>query len=123
MTTTHLINLLRSRVLGFKTPFEHLSHIFPSSKHFGSLLPKVLGAFPSVIFIEKEYQNLILELSSSCSLVCFFFFDKCMFLGYSPTQKGYKCFHPLIRKFYVTMDVNFVKNQPDFSHTYLEEEN
>ncbi|KAL8170889.1 hypothetical protein V2J09_022693, partial [Rumex salicifolius] len=30
---------------------------------------------------------------------------KCLFLGYSSTQKGYKCYDPTSRKYYVFMDI------------------
>ena len=32
---------------------------------------------------------------------------KCIFLGYSTTQKGYKCYHPTSRKILVTADAKF----------------
>lgn len=35
---------------------------------------------------------------------------KCVFLGYSGTQKGYKCFCPSDRKIYTTLDVVFDEN-------------
>ncbi|RVW96855.1 Retrovirus-related Pol polyprotein from transposon TNT 1-94 [Vitis vinifera] len=36
--------------------------------------------------------------------------NKCIFLGYSPTQKGYKCYSPTNKRFYTTMDVSFFKH-------------
>ena len=32
---------------------------------------------------------------------------KCIFLGYSNTQKGYKVYHPITRKYMVSKDVIF----------------
>jgi hypothetical protein len=39
---------------------------------------------------------------------------KCIFLGYSQTQKGYKCYDSLSKKLYVTRDVRFVEQIPYF---------
>ena len=47
---------------------------------------------------------------------------KCIFLGYSHTQKGYECYHPPTKKKYITMDVTFIENKPYFSKTDLQEE-
>ncbi|KAG6512389.1 hypothetical protein ZIOFF_030500 [Zingiber officinale] len=40
---------------------------------------------------------------------------KCIFLGYSQTQKGYKCFDFLSKKLYVTRDVRFAEQIPYFT--------
>ena len=39
---------------------------------------------------------------------------KSVFLGYSSNQKGYKCFDPVTKKYFVTMDVQFFENQSFF---------
>ena len=44
---------------------------------------------------------------------------RCIFIGYSSTQKGYKCFHPPTRKFLVSTNVTFIENESFFQHSYL----
>ena len=39
---------------------------------------------------------------------------KCLFVGYSATQKGYKCYHPPSRKVFVSMDVTFFEQEAYF---------
>ena len=49
---------------------------------------------------------------------------KCLFLGYPPTQTGYKCYSPITRKFYVNLDVTFFEKQPLYTkNPILGEEN
>ena len=47
---------------------------------------------------------------------------KRVFVGYSSTQKGYKCYHISTRKLYVLVDVTFVENKLYFSTPYLQGE-
>ena len=48
---------------------------------------------------------------------------KCVFVGYHPFQKGYRCYHPTTRKFYVSMDVTFSEHEmfyaPSILHSHL----
>ncbi|CAJ2640820.1 unnamed protein product [Trifolium pratense] len=47
---------------------------------------------------------------------------KCVFIGYSSTQKGYKCYHPPSNKFFVFRDVNFHEQESYFAQTHLQGE-
>ena len=47
---------------------------------------------------------------------------KYIFVGYSSTQKRYKCYHPPTKKF-VSADVTFNESESYFPATYLQREN
>lgn len=47
---------------------------------------------------------------------------KCVFVGYAPNQKGYKCYDPITRKVIVTMDFTFFESQLFFG-THLQGRN
>ena len=40
---------------------------------------------------------------------------KCVFVGYSSTQKGYKCWDPVGKKLFVSMDVTFREFEPYYT--------
>lgn len=48
--------------------------------------------------------------------------EKCVFIGYAPNQKGYRCFNPQTKKYHVTMDVTFLENIPYFTENSLQGE-
>ena len=88
LTTAHLINRIPSKILNNQSPIQSLSSHFPDFGMHTSLPLKVFGCV-SFVHVHKQYRDK---------------FDpralRCIFLGYSNTQKGYKCYHPPSRKFF-----------------------
>jgi hypothetical protein len=95
MTAAYLINRMPSRVLGYKSPIECLTgettYVVP---------PKVFGC---VCFV-KDYRPSVGKLDPRAL--------KCVFVGYSGKQKGYKCWCPSERRMFVSADVVFREHVP-----------
>lgn len=89
-----------SRVLSFNTPHTVLQTTYPTSRILTSIPLKVFGCLAFVHNLDPHRSKLDPK------------YIKSIFLGYSPHQKGYKCYSPTTRKFYHTMDVTFFKHQP-----------
>ena len=64
-----------------KNPINVLKCHFPSVNVFGSLPLIIFGCVAFIHIHSRERSKLDPRAL------------KCIFLGYSPTQKGYKCFH------------------------------
>ena len=96
--------------MGCKSPLETLSPFYPDIRSSFNLAPQVFGCSSFVHIYSHNRGKLDLRAL------------KCVFLGYSSTQKGYKCYHSPTRKLYVSADVTFVENKPDFSTPYLQGE-
>src|SRR4051812_47565928 len=90
MTAAYLINRMPSRGLGMKTPCEMLL----GANKF-NVPPKVFGC---TCFV-RDYRATVGKLDPRSI--------RCIFVGYSTSQKGYKCWCPSQRRLFVSMDVNF----------------
>ena len=95
MTSSHLINRLSSRILNLQSPIEILETFYPFVRLKTGLAVKPFGC---IAYVYNPLHRL--NKWSSKSL-------KCVFLGYSPTQKGYKLYHLVTRKYIVSKDVVF----------------
>jgi len=107
LTTAYLINRVPSRVLGNNSHFQCISTFFPSLNLHTPLPFRVFGCVAFVHVPPHTWDKLDPRAL------------RCLFLGYSPTQKGYKCYYPPTRKFLVSKDVTFVESQPYFGHSTL----
>ncbi|CAN1141377.1 Retrovirus-related Pol polyprotein from transposon TNT 1-94 [Linum perenne] len=96
LTATYLVNRLPNRVLQYRTPKELLVQAYPHVQAYMSdLEPKVFGC---LAFVHIQQHNRT-KLDPRA--------QKCVFIGYASRQKGYKCYSPVTRKIFTTMDVNF----------------
>ena len=95
----YLINRMPSSVLDGKIPFSSLQ---PYKSVF-SITPRVFGC---TCFV----QNLTPRLDKLSPKSV-----KCVFVGYSRTQKGYRCYNPSTKKYFVSADVTFFESVPYFS--------
>ena len=89
------------KALNFKTLIKTLKNYFSHIPWLGTLSPKVFGCTVFVHIPSKDRPKLDPRAT------------KCIFLGYSPTQKGY---NPSQKKF-VIMDVNVFEDQPYYQKT------
>ena len=99
LTATYLINRMPSRVLTFQSPRQLFLKQFPHTRVASSDLP--LKVFGCTTFVHVYPQNRSKFAPRA---------NKCIFLGYSPNQKGYKCYSPTNKRFYTTMDVSFFEH-------------
>ncbi|KAL3499915.1 hypothetical protein ACH5RR_039008 [Cinchona calisaya] len=44
---------------------------------------------------------------------------RCVFIGYSDFQKGYRCYDPHSKKLHVTLDMSFQESEPYDSREFL----
>jgi len=97
-TATFLINRMLSCVLNYKSPIKVLSSpasLFP-------IPPKAFGCI-CYVHLDKCHRS---KLDPKAL--------QCIFLGYVPNQKGYKCYHLATRRQFVSMDVSFHETIPFF---------
>jgi hypothetical protein len=85
-----LINRLPTKLLQHKTPFEVL---FQSLPDYSSLHVFGCACWPN---LHPYNSNKLMPCSKEC-----------IFLGYSPSHKGYKCLHVSSSRIYISRDVIF----------------
>ena len=98
MTAAYLINHMPSRILGIKSPAE----LMLGCREF-KVPPKVFGC---VCFV-RDHRPSVGKLDPQAV--------KCIFVGYSSTQKGYKCWDLVGKKLFVSMDVTFHEEEPYYT--------
>ena len=91
-----LINRMPSSVLNWDTPY----HILFPNKPLFPIKPQI---FACTCFV-RDVRPQVSKLDHK-SL-------KCIFLGYSRVQKGYRCYCPSLRRYLVSADVKFFENVP-----------
>ena len=103
-TACYLINKLLTKVLVGKSPQEVLTNSKPSIHHL-----KIFGCV-CYVHVPGELRNKLEPKGL-----------KCVFVGYSPSQKGYKCFHPPSNRVYVSRDVIFTEDIAFYTKNQLSE--
>ena len=94
LTATYLVNRMPSGPLGGEIPIHRL-------KLDTCLFPVTLRVFGCMTFVQDLSSGL--DKLSPRSI-------KCIFVGYSRTQKDYRCFHPPTRWYFVSTDVTFFES-------------
>ena len=91
LTAYHLINRMPFVILNHNSPF---SILYPKGVPF-SLTPCVFGCVAFVHVFDPGRDKLSPQTR------------KCIFLGYSRTQKGFRCYSPESCRYFVSVDVTF----------------
>ena len=95
MTSTHLVNRLPSQTLAFTSPIDRLHAAFPGISLRTGCTTYVHDSSGSQTKLDARAL-------------------RCVFVGYSSLQKGYKCYHPSSRRFFVSANVTFAEYEPFF---------
>jgi hypothetical protein len=88
LTGCYLINRLLSRILDFQSPMEILYNRKFNLSH--------LRVFGCVCYVHSQNAG---KLDSHA--------QKCIFVGYSSTQKEYRCYDPKQKRVFISRDVRF----------------
>ncbi|KAH9696165.1 retrovirus-related pol polyprotein from transposon RE1 [Citrus sinensis] len=101
-SAAYIINRTPSRVLDFQTPQQKMQSLL-SIPHLPNLEPRIFGCIVYA-HIPKSLRTKL----DPCA-------KRCVFIGYSDLQKGYRCYDPHTKKLQVTLDVSFHELEPYYS--------
>ena len=110
LTATYLINRLPSHPINFETPLSVLTKTYSQVSTSNTFPLKTFGC-TAFVHIHDHNRN---KLDPRAL--------KTVFISYSPTQKGYRCYCPQNKKTYVSHDVTSFEDTPYFSPTSLQGE-
>ena len=97
LTATYLVNRLPSRTINFETPLSVLAKHYPHISTSNALPLRNFGC-TTFVHIHAHHRNKLDPRGL-----------KTIFIGYSPTQKGYRCYCPQKKKTYISCDVNSLR--------------
>lgn len=101
-TLAYLLNQLPTKILSHHTPLSILA-THTTVPSILTLPPKIFGC---VVFVHIPVsQRTKLD---ACA-------DKCVFIGYPMSQKGYRCYNPRICYVYITVDCTFLEHEYFYS--------
>ncbi|KAJ9671270.1 hypothetical protein PVL29_027317 [Vitis rotundifolia] len=108
----HLLNTTRALLFqgNVPNPVEILKSFYTHFRTSNGLTPRVFGC-TAFVHVHSQHRD---KLDPRAI--------KCVLLSYSSTQKGYKCYNPLARKFYISANVTFIENKPFFPKSSLQGE-
>ena len=108
LTTIHHMNQVLAKNLSYFSPLYLLSKHFRDIPLKTRLKPKVFGCITYVHVLGPGHDKLAPRAI------------KCAMMGYSQTQKCYKCFDPRGRKFVIPADVTFNESLPYFQQPQVQ---
>ena len=98
LIATQLINRLPTPSFKNDSPLNRLEKFYPSVTLKNNLILRIFGC---ICFI--QINKIGLSKFEARSI-------KCVFIGYSNTQKGYKCYSPELKKIFPSKDVSIHEN-------------
>ena len=99
LSACYLINRMSSSVLHDQIPH---SVLLPNQPLF---------CFPPLVFGCVYFVHILTPGQDKLSVNA----TKCVFLGYSRLQRGYRCYSPDINRYFIYADVSFLENSSFFS--------
>ncbi|KAK2988104.1 hypothetical protein RJ640_023853 [Escallonia rubra] len=102
ISTAYLINRVPSRTIDYQTPSQALVE---------AIVAPVLPNLPPHVFYCVAFVHLHKHQRNKLSPRAL----RCVFVGYAAHQKGYRCYHPLTHKMFITLDVVFHEDLMYFS--------
>ncbi|KAJ9559500.1 hypothetical protein OSB04_004660 [Centaurea solstitialis] len=98
VTAAYLINRLPTRILKAKTPLQILTE-YTKIPSVLTLEPRIFGC---TVFVHIPKANR--SKLDPCA-------ERCVFVGYGITQKGYRCYNPKTRHMFTTMNCDFLETE------------